>query len=605
LREALRRWRPEDRWACLAAYGALLCWCLPLLVRPDLRGSPTTDWEWFLSYFQALRTTILDHGQFPGFNPWMYLGTPLWANPQIGPVSHFTPLVLLFGPIAGMKLGIVASYLLSFETGRALGRHLFKKPLAGVMAGLLYALNTALAAHWVIGQACFGAYALAPLLVLCCLRLPDEDRPWAGAAAGATAGLMIHYGVHYFTVYALLFCGILCLGVAVSNRAWRRLPRFVGQFALALVAVAAVRILPMLDLLGDFPRKLWLPFGFNAEALGHAFFLPELGPPVNALDIMGPKLIYHLSSSEFYAYPGMLVLALALVSLRWRVRFFHVGALLAFLLMLGTYQPWHLSRWLALIPPFDSMWVVSRWRVVLLACLALAAACALDHLLQWIEERAPRRVRLAQLLVWLIPLELLLLLLPSWVQNVAPYLDLKLDRATIGLPETEHMLSQRQVRVPGPREPVPIYFSLFRANVGVTAGYDPLFGYLPAPTARTFAGHRSYRGEYHLARRGQAVVPQIWSPNRLRFIGLPPGEELEINLNPGRGWTLNGEPLFEGYRHFELRRRFVITVPPSGAVDLRYTPPGLVPGLWLALLAGAVLGGVWWLERRRRAAARG
>jgi hypothetical protein len=298
---ALRRWRTEDRWACLLAYAILLCWCLPLIVRPDLRGTPATDWEWFLSYFQALRSSVVDHGQFPGFNPWMYLGTPLWANPQIGPVSHFTPPVLLFGPLVGMKLGIVLTYLLSFETGRALGRHLFKTPLAAVMAGLLYALNTSLAAHWVLGQACFAAYPFVPLLVLYCLRLPDRDRPWAGAAAGGIAGLMIHCGVHYYMIYALLLSGLLCLWVTASNRAWLRLPRFAGQFALALVAVAAVRILPMLAVLGDFPRKLWLPFGLDGGALWHAFSTPAVAPTFAVMKITAPPLVYNLSSSEFYA----------------------------------------------------------------------------------------------------------------------------------------------------------------------------------------------------------------------------------------------------------------------------------------------------------------
>jgi len=592
----LRRWRPEDRFSCLGAYALLLAWCWPLVADGDSRGSPVyVDWEWFLAYYQVLRSTLLDHGQFPGFNPYMYLGSPLWANPQIGPVTHITPLVLGFGVVHGMKLGLAACYFISFETARALGRALFQRPLPAVVAGLLYALNTGVTSQLILGHGCFIAYCLAPLLVLYCLRL--TERRWAGAAAGAVAGLMVHYGIHYYLIYAFALCGLLVLCRGVRRRAWADMARFGALFGLFLLAVSAVRLLPILEVMADHPRKLWLPFGLDARALWQMFGVPGLEPGSFSLDIRQGGVQFSLVAGEFRAYPGLLVVAAAALSLRWGVRWFHLGALLSLLLLLGTYQPWHLSRWLGLAPPFDAMWVVTRWRVMLLACLAFAAAQGVDGALGWLEERGRSgAVTLGKAMAWALPLELLLLLAPDWNAEMAAYRDRPMSRAGLGIPATKHMLSVRQVhRVWKGAKSTP-YFAMFRANLGAAAGYDPLFGYLPARSIRTHRGHPDYRGEYVVD--GEAVTPDSWSPNRIQLTGLVPGATLEVNLNPGRGWTVNGEPLFEGLKLFELRRRFVAKVPASGEVELRYTPPGLIAGMLTGLVCALVLLAWWWRERR-------
>jgi hypothetical protein len=193
-----------------------------------------------------------------------------------------------------------------------------------------------------------------------------------------------------------------------------------------------------------------------------------------------------------------------------------------------------------------------------------------------------------------LPLELIVLLLPSWAANITPYRHVALERQDIGLPQTDHMLAVRHVLVPGTRKR--LMYNLVRSNVGTAFGYDPLFGYGRIPTRRTYFRHPSYRGEYLLD--GQPVVPRQWSPNRLLFADLRPGSTLEVNLNPGRGWSLGDTPLFQRWKTFEFQRRFIVKVPGSGRVDLSYRPPGLTWGLALSLLAGLALVTLWWVSRR-------
>ena len=597
LEKILGRFRAENRRSYFAAYLILIIWCFPLYGHFHTRGGIWVDWEWFLAYFQALHTTLLDFGQFPGFNPWMYLGTPIWGTPGIGPLTHFLPLVLLAGPLYGMKLGIVFTYFISFEGGLTLGRRLFNNPLAAIIGGLLYSLNTAMAAHWELGHVCFASYVLAPWLILFILDLPT--RRWAGAAAGAIAGLMIQYGVHYFMIYALTLAGILTVATIIKHRAYRPGLRFGVQFILAALLVSATRLFPLLEVLHDtLPERLSPPWAVNWDAFESMFLIPSLGPIEDDwMQIVHANHLLRLSSMEFYAYAGMLVIALALFSLRWGIRFYHIGALISLALVLGNAYWWQPSRYLALIRPYDSMWVFTRWRILVLACLALAAAAGLDQIIDWTKRphRRPWWPRLTRLAAWALPLELVILLFPSWADNVCNYREQPITRETLGLPQTSHMLSVIKV-IKGGTE-FSYYYSVFRSNVGVKAGYDPVFGYITQPSIRVAYGDRNYRGEYLID--DKPVTPDYWSPNRLRFSNLPPEAELRINLNPGRGWFNGAEPLFTDYKLFELNQLFTVIVPPSGSVDLNYVPPGLKKGFIVSLGAGLILLAMFLRERRR------
>lgn len=581
-------WRPHDRRECLVAYLLLALWCLPLYISFETRGPLSSDWEYFLSYFEAFRKTVLEYREFPGLNPWNSLGSPLWANPQIGPLSHFGLLVLLFGTLPGLKLGMVLGTFLAFETARALGRRLFETPTAPVIVGLLYALNGALAAQLTRGQLCFGSYFLAPLLVLAVLQL--GERRWAGLLAGLVSGVMVHYGVHYFVLHVLTLSAILAIAHTLRQGAWRPALRFAALFALTFVAVAAVRLVPMLTLLMAHPRDVQVPLSLGGSLLLRALFSPSLGPASHWMEA-GPGR-FPIGSWELVAYAGVGVWLFALLSLRWGLRFYHVGAALAFWLMLGNSSSLHLSRWIDRLPPFDSAWLVFRWRVVLLCCLAYAAARGVDRWL--VAPRPAAAPHFRRWVVWLLPLELLLLLGPSWFRYVTPAKHREITRQELKLPATSEMLAVRVHFTPSGDRSI---FALVRANVGTKLGYEPLFGYGIPTNARVYRGHPAYHGE--LSVQGRRVAPAHWSPNRIVARGLPVGQRLEVNLNPGRGFWVNGRPYFRKLRLFALERRFIVEVPSSGVVKIEYRTPGLSSGLWASLSAGLLLLG-WFLFERRR-----
>ena len=359
------------------------------------------------------------------------------------------------------------------------------------------------------------------------------------------------------------------------------------MFFVALLAVCGTRLFPALAIFRDFPHDTVPALGSCVPALARMFFVPTFEPGA-WLHLGRPPHTLAVGTWEFYAYAGFVSTTLAVFSLR-QVRFFHVGLVIGLILMLGATSQWHPSYWIAKVPPFKTMWVVYRWRIMVLATLAFAAGAGT----LWILTRASGR-RWVRWLVWLAPIEMVVVLLPSWLNHVSPNQDISISRAEVGLPDTEHALSVRQLRKNKP--PRVLWYEMTKANVASAYGYEPLFGYWwEFKTRRVYRGHPRYEGEFVV--NGSSVQPTRWAPARIEFSSLPAGSALSINLNPGRGWSLNGEPIFSDMRAFEPQKPFVVTVPPSGNVMLTYRPPGLQFGTWVSLCCGVLTLLFLWMTR--------
>ena len=78
---------------------------LPFLLKWSYIG--VGDWELFVTMAAVPAKTILHYGQFPFWNPYIGGGNILFAHPEVGILSPFFSLILIFGPIAGLKIQIL------------------------------------------------------------------------------------------------------------------------------------------------------------------------------------------------------------------------------------------------------------------------------------------------------------------------------------------------------------------------------------------------------------------------------------------------------------------------------------------------------------------
>ena len=577
----LVRVRPGDRGPAPAGDDAArgLAWVLPLacgaLAWPLLRHPENLgrgDWDWFLGRFEAVRRSIVLWGQFPWWDPWSRGGFPLAANPQCGVVGLATPLVLAFGTSVGMRLATLGCFLLAAEGARRLARLWLAEPCAAVAAGLIYALNGGVLVAGVAAYHVPMCYPALPWLLYRTARL--QRRPADAIGLGVWLAFTVLNGIQYLSAYALLIAGAAWLRAArVCPPAGRR--RFLAHSAVALgtfLALAGWRLATTGSVYRDFPRPYATAWAETPRSiLNHLLNRPS------AATLARMEVPYFWETS---CYVGPVVLGLALASLAEGWRWWHTLALACGGLAAGSVAWYHPSYWLAQLPVFASMHVVTRWRFPALLGLALAAASVVAR---WRRGQRRSLRLLAALLV---------------VAIAADYLAYGYQILGIGfgVPPTEDQF-------PGPpAAPIvqvaaaPALAATLR-GYGVIHGIEPLLGYdRDAPTARLWRGHPRYVGE-HWGAAGP-VSPRSWSPNRITF-RVAPGQEVHINQNPGSWWLVNGRPAFPAWRCAETGRPFVARADAHGRLELAIRPRGLTLGLYLHA-AGIVLVAVAMVGMRRR-----
>ena len=96
-----------------------------------------------------------------------------------------------------------------------------------------------------------------------------------------------------------------------------------------------------------------------------------------------------------------------------------------------------------------------------------------------------------------------------------------------------------------------------------------------------------YIAEFH--QDGRAVAPKYWSPNRILLEELDPEKPLNVNMNPGSAWHLNGSPAFPDQKIVELQKPFIVMPDKNGVVELTYHSPGHVVGLIGTIVLGIAL----------------
>jgi hypothetical protein len=485
-----------------------------------------------------------------------------------------TPLVLALGTSAGMRVATVVCFVLAAEGARRLGRLWLGDPLAAAAAGLIYSLNGAVMVAAVAAYHVSMCYAVLPWILFCTFQL--DRHPKYALALGFWLAFNVLNGIQYFSVYYLLVLAPVWVwtlyGLARPQRA-----TFLVHSLIALgvfLALAGWRIATVAGVYADFPRRYTT--GWNESLL--SLWRDLVHRP-------GPDVLRRMAVPEFWetaTYLGPIVLALAVLSLAWglRWRWWHTLAAVCGWLAVGNVAIYHLSYWLGPLPLFASMHVVTRWRFVAILGVALAAADVIGRLHR-VGDRPARWAAWGLLsLIAADYLSYALTVLPVAFSEPLP---------AAGLPSPNVDLEQRET---GPG------FLAVRAHYGVIHGFEPLMGYnRAAPTARLWVGHPEYRG-------GSWVEPghfggiTFWSPNRLEF-SASRGATVGINQNPGSYWVVNGRRLHPDWRCAEMLQPFEVQADPKGRVVAEIRPPGLTLGLWLhAIGLGIVAGGMVWAWRR-------
>ncbi len=551
------------------------------------------DWDVETSFRYLVKISLLEHLQFPGWNPYACGGYPSWGYVEgaTNLVSPWLPAYLLLPLSIALRVEVVGMALLGAFGAYALGSCFTKSHAARLLIAALWAVNGRWGLQTASGHTWHLAYAYLPWCMFfferaCRDELLAAERVREVALLAVCIALLVYSGGIYPLPHTVLILGCYAVLRSFSDRSLRPL-LLLAAGGLAAIGLAAPKLLPLLDTFSQDPRliasKERLDLGALVTMLTHPK-QPFYGRPARVRPYGWHEWGIYISSA------GVAILSLAMLLVRGkREQLLKLVGVLLLLLGFGAFHPsapWTLLH--AHAPLFKSQHVPSRFLYPAVLVLSVVAASGVGRFIDRRARRLPWLDFVLALAVCVIAVDVALVAQQPmrqamWMQ--AP--DIPAGRSF-------HFERNPPFHYKKRDWAGPMLLSMM-ANTGVLNcyGVPRAKGFKPGAVAKR--DRRRYRGEAHLrdlggrAAAGVAVV-EHWSPNevRIKLDGAKAGSLLVYNMNYRRGWSSDVGPAEP------FRGAVAVRLPPAtSSVVLSYRPPGLWWGLWACLLTVGVLVASW------------
>ncbi|MDH4156976.1 MAG: hypothetical protein OEW00_06855 [candidate division Zixibacteria bacterium] len=356
---------------------------LPFLLKITYWG--VRDWDLFSAVQAAPVGSVLFYGQFPFWNPYMAGGNILFHHPEIGVLTPFFLLHLIFGVVIGFKLQVLICYFLGFWGSVKLASRLGMSMWAAFLTAVAYFGSVHFALHFAEGHMPFTHFCFLPWFVYFVLQ-SVEDKTGILRAGVVLALMILGNGAAipllYTATFAFLFCGLY----AVEQRRGVYLVNLLAAAAVG-VLLSAVKFLPMVIYLRQSPWYGNAGESIPLSALGVIFF----GLKHALYDTHFPEQVYHWHEYAAYISPVLVLLAAAALVLRFK-RYWIYLVLAAFFLLLGLGNFGALSPWalLSQLPGFSSARCTGRAFQFVILGLAFLGGFGFDLLWQKGTEKKTR-----------------------------------------------------------------------------------------------------------------------------------------------------------------------------------------------------------------------
>lgn len=359
---------------------------------------------WFFPIYKQVAEQIRA-GHLPLWNPYVYSGMPLFAQPQAGVLDPINWIYLLGTTSRTLTLAQESSFAIALLAAYSYARRLGWKRRACVVTAVIYAFSGFAVAR-TIYPGLLHIFALTPLPLFFIERLYQCGGKWRDVVPGSLIiAWQVFAGHPQPFLYSSMLAGSYALFCAFFRQAenagsaetdGQRFFRFRFLFRcaamyLAGVGLSAVQLLPAAEFARQSVRSEWTYEMFTAHSLHPLSLLTVLFPYFHG----NGRRIYHLPfwgnywhHNEAQIYLGALALSLAATGLfcAWRARFrpglfWGGGAAAAVLLSLGKYVP-PLAHLIYQIPVLNGFRSPNRhWMEVTLAA-AVLAGYGVDYLLR-------------------------------------------------------------------------------------------------------------------------------------------------------------------------------------------------------------------------------
>lgn len=543
----------------LIAFGAALVFALPILLKWSYIGP--RDWELFITMAGVPVRTVLHYGQFPFWNPYIGGGNILFAHPEVGVLSPFFGILLLFGEIVGLKIQVLICWWLGFWGSYLMVRALGMSRVSSWMVSFTYFGSSYFALHFAAGHIPFTHFCFLPWLVFFLFK-SEENRLYMIGGAAAVALIILGNGAAVPFLYTVFAVGLLVFLMSISERHFRYIKYYL--FAVIFgVLIASVKFIPMYIELAKFP---WEGRGDDFTVISMVpsiffsfkqFIFKEMSP--------GSNWPWH----EYGAYLSPLVFLFGLYALIKRFkRLWPWGVLALFFLIfgLGHFSDYSLWNMMMYLPGFASIRAPGRSFQFVVLAFAVLGGYGFDFLIKEYGER------FRDYLKYLPVIPLIVITINFGVNyRTLERQDYKIPRDVVfnedlqqevGSVETLYDNFQRNrgsLRAP--------WLSAYKASRGIVTPSD------------------SVLMEYFMAGQG-FVTFKKHTPNRIEYkLQSQTGGRLVISAGYDKGWqALDGRPIYD--------EQGLLTVDFKAGQDsfvLNYRTPGFYSYLSISIFIAAVL----------------
>ncbi|MCK5180523.1 MAG: hypothetical protein KAR32_13415 [Candidatus Omnitrophica bacterium] len=512
------------------------------------------DGDQFTFWNAVARKTILEYHQFPLWNPYANGGNILLAHPHSSFLSPLYIFVLMFGPVVGLKVQIIAYLAIGLSGMFLLAQYMRLSRNSSYLTAFVYMLSSIYALHITEGQASWVTMAFVPWVFLYYSKSLKDSKQALGAIV--FLGLIFLAGsvdvfnilIAFLSIYAFLkLCQLRCFlpikMVAII---------FAGTFLLC-----AIKLFPMFEFLFQYPRVTDESSGTNLMTLFNMLlsrkqvFLNDYVLSWQSAKEMGLKYQWH----EYGAYVGIVPLALYFCGVvkRFRENWPLILTGLIFLLIaLGSESPINLWKILHSFPIYDSLHVPSRFIFGFVFSVALLSGWGLMFF-EKIISATRNKMKISPgewvsfAVVMCVLFDLLLVNAPIFKEafRISP-LKVARNASFRQRYKDENFLRYEMINSVKCHLSYSSMYPILLSNSGILEAYE---------VVNVKKGHvRSvsdpdYRGETYLAGSNGNILAEYFSPNKLTIdVHVKVPDVLVINQNYYTGWRVkrNGKILRAG-----------------------------------------------------------
>jgi len=527
----------------------------------------TDDWD-ELTFLHAVPAwTIKYFHEFPLWDPYLRGGSSVIGNPQNpSPLSLSFVLSLLFGPLAGIKLGNILNAVIGMAGMYVLMGYWETIWLARVLAAVVLAFNGAMVYHVSQGQYMWMMTMYWPWILFLFLK-GSEKRLWIYPAA-LVLSLQFWGGSTYPFAFDIVILGLLTVLFAFRDKKAGYLLRFAEMMA-AFVIFSAPRLFMVMESLYRFPR---VTINEDSQVPWNIFYYAFLCRDQINDHIAGLKI------DEFSAYVGFIpFLLMALLFFQWR-KYWPYLCVLLFSLGLGLGNS-----------PYSPFWPVfhllgagyfhfsTRSFLISVFLIALTSGLSLSYLvLRW-RAKYPMIVLIACVGVLFVMIDLVVVLSP--VRHFAVTQERQYQDFQSAIPFSQLEVTDQQRYRFGNSS----MMELLSRNTGTANGYDAL----PIPSHVRPMNSQGYKGEFYLQGGGGKLDIVSWSPDQWDLkVRVFQKDILIVNQNYDPGFRCDPPRKIldvDGVMGVEV-------TPDDTRIKFYYLPFNFVLGCWISLLGLIVIG---------------